>query len=184
MAPGLLGFAALFHASRSLYALERGRAAVVANSVGWGVMAVAVVAFVGFDIPSDGDAGTLAGIGAASSLGMFVGGAVALVALGRAAGWAALRGVPRSTAVLVCSAALGALTGRWVADAVQVIGGEGGLTALGAAAGGALVAAIVVGTGMLALDRSVVLYVLQVEREPLTAVGPRTPEVPDVPDVF
>ncbi|WP_028047876.1 murein biosynthesis integral membrane protein MurJ [Cellulomonas sp. URHE0023] len=184
MAPGLVGFAALFHASRSLYALERGRAAVVANSVGWGVMAAAVVAFVGLGIPSDTDAGTLAGIGAASSLGMFVGGAVALVALGRAAGWAALRGVPRSTTVLVISAALGALAGRWVADAVQVIGGEGGLTALGAAAGGALVAALVVGAGLLALDRAVVRYVLQVEREPLPAVGPRVPRGPDGPDVF
>ena len=116
MAPGLVGFAALFHASRSLYALERGRAAVMANSIGWGVMAVAVVAFVGLDIPFGGDAGTLAGIGAGSSLGMFVGGAVAVVALGRAAGWAALRGVPRSTVVLVGSGvarcARGPLGGR------------------------------------------------------------------------
>jgi len=184
MAPGLVGFAALFHASRSLYALERGRAAVVANSVGWGVMAVAVVAFVGLDIPFGGDAGTLAGIGAGSSLGMFVGGAVAVVSLGRAAGRAALRGVPRSTVVLVGSGALGALAGRWVAGSVQVVGGDGGLTALGAAAGGALVAALVVGAGLLALDRAVVRYVLQVEREPVPAVGPRVPDVPDAPDVF
>src|SRR5699024_295762 len=39
MLPGLVGFGALFHCSRSLYALERGRAAVAANVVGWGVMA-------------------------------------------------------------------------------------------------------------------------------------------------
>ena len=67
---------------------------------------------------------------------------------------------------------------------MQVIGGDGGLTALGAAAGGALVAALVVGAGLLALDRAVVRYVLQVEREPLPAVGPRVPDVPDAPDVF
>lgn len=182
MAPGLLGFAALFHASRSLYALERGRAAVIANSVGWGVMAVAVVVLVGQDIPSDGPAGTLAGIGAGSSLGMFVGGTVALVALGRAAGWAALRGVPRSTVVLVGSGVVGALVGRWVANAVQAVGGDGSLTALGAAAGGAIVATVVVGVGLLGLDRGVVRYVLQVEREPIPAVANR-PEVPDLPDV-
>lgn len=180
MAPGLIGFAALFHASRSLYALERGRSAVLANSVGWGVMAVAVVAFVALHVPSGGAAGTLAGIGAASSLGMVVGGAVAVGALGRAAGRAALRGIPRSALVLVGAGGVGALAGRWVADAVQQVGGDGGPTALAAAGGGALVAAVAVGAGLLALDGDVVRYVLQVEREPVPASVPRVPDLPDV----
>ena len=180
MAPGLLGFALLFHASRSLYALERGRAAVIANSIGWGVMAACVFAFVALDLPFGGEAGTLAGIGAASSLGMFVGGAVAVGALGRAAGRSALRGMPRSALVLVGSGAIGALVGRWVSDAVQSIGGDGWITAAGAAAGGAIVAALVVAAGMLALDRTMVRYVLQVEREPV----PATADPAVSPDVF
>ncbi len=35
LAPGLIGFVLVFHATRVLYALERGRAAVTAVATGW-----------------------------------------------------------------------------------------------------------------------------------------------------
>ena len=177
MAPGLIGFAVLFHASRSLYALERGRAAVVANSIGWGVMAACVVLFVALDVPFGGATGTLAGIGAASSTGMVVGGTLAALALGRAAGWAALAGLPRSLLVLGTGAVVGAVTGRWVANSVQTVVGDSWGTALLAAAGGAVVAGLVVALALGAFDRSVVRSVLQVEREPVPVPAAIPPDV-------
>ena len=69
----------------------------------------------------------------------------------------------------------GAFAGRWVCDAVQQIGGDGWATALAAAAGGSTVAAFVVGSALLGLDRGVVRYVLQVEREPIPPSAPVDP---------
>jgi DNA-binding response OmpR family regulator len=40
LAPGLIGFALILHLSRALYAVDHGRAAVVATASGWGVSAI------------------------------------------------------------------------------------------------------------------------------------------------
>lgn len=164
MMPGLAGFAVLFHGSRALYALERGRSAVLANVLGWGVMACAVVVLVRARVP--GDAAVVA-IGAASSLGMVTGGAAALVLLRRAAGRGSLTGLARTAAVLVSGGSAGALAGRWVADAAQDVAGPGVWSAIGAGAGGAVVALVVVALAVATLDRQTVLAVLRVEREPV-----------------
>ncbi len=161
MMPGLAGFALLFHVSRSLYALERGRAAAAANVLGWGTVALAAVVLVRLRLP---DGGAVVSIAAASTVGMLVAGAAALVLLRRAAGPGALRGLARTTAVLVVGVGCAAVVGRWVADAVQDVAGHGVWTALGAGAGGATLALAVVAAVVGLADRSTVLGVLRADR--------------------
>ena len=163
MMPGLAGFAMLFHASRSLYALERGRSAVTANVVGWGVFAIAVVVLVRAGLP---DGGGVVAIGAASSVGMLAGGALALALLRRAGGPGSLGGLPRTGAVLLVGVVAGSVAGRWVADSVQELAGYDALTALGAGAGGAVVALALVAGCVAVADRRTVVEVLRVERTP------------------
>ncbi len=159
--PGLAGFALLFHVSRSLYALERGRAAAAANVLGWGTVALAAVVLVRLRLP---DGGAVVSIAAASTVGMLVAGAAALVLLRRAAGPGALLGLARTTAVLVVGVGVAAVVGRWVADAVQDVAGHGVWTALGAGAGGATLALAVVVAVVGLADRSTVLGVLRADR--------------------
>ncbi|NUU19886.1 virulence factor MviN [Cellulomonas humilata] len=175
--PGLLGFALMFHASRALYALERGRAAITANVAGWGTVAVATPVLAAVRAPAGNDPeATLLALAQASSLGMLVGGVVAVVLLRRAAGRAATAGLPRTAVVLVLGAGVGALAGRWVVDAVAEVGGHGPLTALGAAAGGGIIAALVV-AGALALgDRATLRDFRSIEAEPRPVVVDRVPD--------
>ncbi|UJP38826.1 murein biosynthesis integral membrane protein MurJ [Cellulomonas palmilytica] len=161
MMPGLAGFALLFHVSRSLYALERGRAAVTANVLGWGLMALAAVILVRIGVP---DGGAVVSIGAASSVGMLVAGVTALVLLRRAAGPGALLGLARTTAVLLAGVGVAAVAGRWVADAVQDVAGDGVWTAIGAGAGAGTLALAVVAAVVGLADRSTVVGVLRAER--------------------
>jgi putative peptidoglycan lipid II flippase len=155
VAPGLLGLGLIFHVSRSLYALERGRAAVVATSLGWfTVVAVSVVAC-RLLVPGgrDGPA-TLNALAIGTSVGMTVGGAALLVALRRAGGPGVGAGLGRTLAVLVLAGSAGSIAGRWTVDAVLAMVGGGVLGAVGAAAGGACVAvALVLGATWFA-DRS------------------------------
>ena len=176
MMPGLIGFALLFHVSRTLYALERGRLAVAANVVGWGVVAVAAVILVRAQVPAGG---AVVAIGAASSIGMLAGGGCALALLRRAAGPGALGGVLRTLVVLVAAVGVGGAAGRWVADTVQAVAGNGVWTAVGAGAGGAVVALVFVAGAVALGDRRTVVEVMRVERTPV--VAPAVP--PDVPQV-
>ncbi|WP_421741796.1 murein biosynthesis integral membrane protein MurJ [Cellulomonas sp.] len=174
--PGLLGFALMFHASRALYALERGRAAITANVAGWGTVAVATPLLAAARAPAGNDPeATLLALAQASSLGMLVGGTVAVVLLRRAAGRAATAGLLRSALVLGLGAGLGALFGRWVVDAVIELAGHGVLTALGAAAGGGIIAALVVAGALAAGDRGTLRDFRRIESEP----RPAADRVPD-----
>ena len=166
MMPGLFGFAVLFHASRSLYALERGRSAVTANVVGWGTVAVGTLVLVPAQLPGD-DA--LTSIAAASSLGMLVGGATALGLLRRAAGPGALAGLVRTASVLVVATGVGAVVGRWLSDLVQDVAGGDSLTAVGAAAGAGVVAVGVVLGAVALLDRATITGIVRAEREKVPA---------------
>lgn len=153
MAPGLLGFALILHISRALYALHRGRAAVVATALGWLVAAVAAV--VGVLVLTGGAPdriGALQGIGAASTLGMTVAGVGLLVALVRSAGRDAARGVLRTTVVLGAAGVLGAVLGRLVVDAWGA-GGWG--AAVAAAALAAVACALLVAAAAWLGDRSI-----------------------------
>jgi putative peptidoglycan lipid II flippase len=167
MMPGLLGFAVMFHASRALYALERGRSAIAANVAGWGTVAVATPVLAALAAPARHDPeATLVALAQASSLGMLVGGTVAVVLLRRAAGRPATAGLVRTALVLVVGAALGALAGRWVVDAVASLAGHGVLTAIGAAAGGAIIAGLVVAGAVLAGDRGTLRDFRSLEAQP------------------
>ncbi len=163
MAPGLLGYGLLFHVSRTLFALGRGRAAVVGIASGWGVVAVgAVVA--GLVLPAGASSvETLEGLGAAISVGMLAGAAVLLGSLRRAAGSAALRGLARTAVVLLAVCVPAALLGRLAADAVlQAVGGLGGAVAAGVV--GAAVVVLAVGAAVWLADRGTVREVLAAER--------------------
>ncbi|WP_456786903.1 murein biosynthesis integral membrane protein MurJ [Cellulomonas sp. P5_C5] len=167
LAPGLLGFALMFHASRALYALERGRSAITANVVGWGTVVVATLVLAAVQAPAGDDPpGTLLALAQASSLGMLLGGLLAVVLLRRAAGRSATAGLARTAVVLVVGAGVGALAGRWVVDAVAELAGHGPVTAVGAAAGGAVIAAFVVAGAVLAGDRATLRDFRTIEAQP------------------
>lgn len=143
-APGLLGLGLLFHGSRALFALERGRLAVATTTAAWGGVVVAsvimCVALVGGT--PDGPR-TLVALGLGSSIGMTGGAVVVLGALRSAAGTGVWSGVPRTLAVGTLGAGLGALAGRWAATTVIDIAGESTVTWVLAGGGGALLAGAV-----------------------------------------
>ncbi|WP_235915571.1 murein biosynthesis integral membrane protein MurJ [Puerhibacterium puerhi] len=118
MAAGLVGYALILHLSRALYAIDRGRAAVVATAAGWLVVAAGaaslryVLPLLGAEGPPYAPAHVLAGLGGATTLGMLVAAAGLLLAVRRHVGGAALHGVPRALVVLTVGVGLGALAGR------------------------------------------------------------------------
>lgn len=152
MAPGLVGFSVLFHATRALYALERSRSAMLAGSLAWGV--TAVVSFVLVATTTDGAAdapGTLLALGAGNAVGMTAGGLGALVALRRALGGEVLAGVLRTVGAIAVGGAAASWVGRAVTDAV--VGADASLTAaIGGGAAGGLVAVVVLGLVLAVAD--------------------------------
>lgn len=182
MMPGLVGFAVMFHVSRALYALERGRAAVTANVIGWATAAVGSVALAVVLVPDGKDlTRTLAAVAIAGSVGMLVGGVAAVAALARAAGRPAVAGLTRTVVVVVAGGVVAALAGRWVVDTVASLVGHDVGAAVGAAAGGGVVALVVLGGALAVLDRRTLTDVVRVERTPVPA-GAVTPTVPDPAD--
>ena len=153
MAPGLAGFALILHLSRALYALHRGRTAVLAAATGW--LVVAVAALVAVPVFSGGErdqVATLAGLGLATSLGMTVAGLGLLLGVVRATGRDAVEGVLRTAVVLVLGGLGGAIAGRRVAD--LLLSAEGVWSAVLAGALGALVAGLVVAAAAWLFDRT------------------------------
>ena len=162
-APGLVGFALLFHLSRTLYSLDAGRAAVVGAALGWGVVAV-VAALLPALLTSGGQDQTLtlASLGAAGSAGMLVAGAALLVAVRRRAGRAAVAGLGRTVLVAVVAGGLGGWLGHALAD-LLLPDAASVLEALlaGAAAG---VVAVVLSAGALLVADSAVLDLVRARR--------------------
>jgi putative peptidoglycan lipid II flippase len=117
MAPGLLGFALVFHLSRALYAVEKGRAAVTATAAGWLTAAVAAAVLVPLLADGRDQEGTLTALAAAGTLGMTVAGVALAAALVRTSGRSAGAGVTRSAGVVVLAGAAGAWAGRGLARA-------------------------------------------------------------------
>ncbi|HEY3438133.1 MAG TPA: lipid II flippase MurJ [Actinotalea sp.] len=164
-APGLLGFALILHLSRALYALDRGRAAVIATVTGWTtVIAVALVAVPLLTGGAPDRTATLQGLGLATSLGMTVGGAALLAAVVRTAGREAAAGVLRTAAVLLVAGAVAAVVGRRVADAVLSAAGTGLGGAVLAGVVGALGAVALVALAAAAADRDAVLAAVRSRR--------------------
>ncbi|MFJ4109133.1 murein biosynthesis integral membrane protein MurJ [Oerskovia enterophila] len=155
MAPGIVGFALILHLSRALYVLDRQRAAVAGTAAGWVVVALLAVAG-----PATLGAGdqvrVLALLGLATAVGMTVAGLLLLLAVRRHAGPEAVRGVPRTLAVLVVGVALGGAAGRGL-SAVLLPDDAHVAVALAVGVGAALVAAVLVVGLALVADRSSVV---------------------------
>ncbi|WP_298460194.1 murein biosynthesis integral membrane protein MurJ [uncultured Cellulomonas sp.] len=171
MAPGLLGYALVFHVSRSLYALERSRPAVLATAAGWLTVVVVsvVLCWALVDDAPDGPS-TLLALGAGTTIGMTLAGVALLVALRRAAGPPALSGMPRTVVVLVVAGVVAGVVGRRVTDAIlgaagPGVAGSGVAVAIGAGAAGAVLAAtlVAIATGM--LDRGTVRGLRDADRD-------------------
>ncbi len=155
MAPGLLGWALVAHAGRALYAVHAGREAAVATAGGW--LVVTLVAVLAAPRVAEGDVVVV--LGGATSVGLSVAGLALLAALRSRAGVAAVAGVPRTLAVTVLGAGLGALAGRLVADALL---GAWGSAVGPAVAAGVLAAAactVLVAATVALLDRGAVTAV-------------------------
>ena len=149
LAPGLIGYGLLLQSSRVLYALERGRSAVLAAAAGW--LAVTVTSILAVHALAGGapdPAGTLLGLAIGNTVGMTLGGAAMLFAVRRAAGLGGSAGVSRTLVVAVVAAGLGALAGRWVADT--------GLSGWGASLRGAVPAACL--SGVVALAAAALVF--------------------------
>jgi putative peptidoglycan lipid II flippase len=161
IAPGLLGMGLIFHVSRALYALERGRLAVLATSSGWLTVVVAswVACLVLVPGAPDGPA-ALRALAIGSSVGMLVAGLALVVVLRSAAGAEAVAGLPRTLAVLLAGGTLAAVVGRWTVDAVESLT-DGLPGALAAGAGGAAIALAVVVGLVAALDRTTLTGLLR-----------------------
>lgn len=169
LAPGLLGYALIFQHSRVLFALERGRAAVVSVAIGWFAVVVASIAAVLVLTPDGADGpATLRGLAIGNTIGMTVAGLALLVAVRRCAGPRALAGTPRTLAVAVVGAALGAVAGRWVVDAALGFTDRGIDSAVVAGLGGATLSAVVVVAATWVADRSTISGAFTADRR-----GPR-----------
>lgn len=156
VAPGLLGLGLIFHVSRALYALERGRLAVLAVSAGWAAVVAASWIACAVLVPGapDGPA-TLRALSVGNSVGMVVAGVTLIAVLRSAAGREAVAGVGRTVVVLVVAGTVGAIAGRWTVDAVEQFT-DGLAGAVGAAAGGGVLAAAVVLAVVAVLDRGTI----------------------------
>lgn len=155
LAPGVVGFALVFHVSRVLYALDRGRMAVAATAAGWLTVSVVSLLAVRWLAPDGGDGpATLFGLAIGSSVGMTVAGGALLVMLRRASGIGALAGLPRTCAVAGVAALAGGLLGRGVSE--WSLGAFSGLPAVLIATVAASAVCAVAGVVVVALgDRSV-----------------------------
>lgn len=91
-APGLAGYALMFHLARVLYACGRGRSAAVASVVGWGVALVVQVVLAHAATDRTHVVGQLA---LGSTVGMTAGSVLLVLAVLRARGAAALSGMWR-----------------------------------------------------------------------------------------
>ncbi len=157
LAPAVMGYALIFHVSRCLYTIDRGRSAVTATAAGWLTVSVAAAVLIRLTAPDGGDGpATLQSLALGTTIGMTVAGVGLLWALRRALpGRTALGGLLRTVAVGTLAAAGGGLAGRLVTDAVLAAVGPLLLSGLLAAAAGALVAAGVAGGVVVGADRAV-----------------------------
>ena len=161
LAPGVVGYALMFHLTRALYAMDRGAGAVRGAGGGWLVAAAASWGLAALLVGGRGTAGDVAGagggaatatlvaIGLGTSLGMTVAGLVLLLEIRRGAGPEALRGLARSALVALLGGAAGAFLARLAVEAIlgALPGPVGAL--LGAAAGALLAGGLVLGALLL-----------------------------------
>lgn len=119
MAPGVWGWGLVAQLSRTLYALDRGRAAAVGTATGW-LVAVAATLVMALAVAGRADAPGLVlfALAVGNTLGMGVAGVLLLVAVRRTAGRAATAGTVRVTAIGLGVAAVAGAAGAWCGTAV------------------------------------------------------------------
>ncbi|MCL2453805.1 MAG: virulence factor MviN [Micrococcales bacterium] len=158
----LPGHALMYQAQRTLYAMQRARAALVVSVAGWGLVSVLLVVGLVMPRPSGSFIAVLAG---AWALGLSVGGVVAGVVVARVAGRPAVAGLARTAAVMVPAAVVGAMGGRWVTDSVVTLLGRDIWPAVGAGVGAALVGVVLVVAVLYLGDRPGVRGLVQLVRD-------------------
>jgi putative peptidoglycan lipid II flippase len=157
LAPGLLGWGLVAHLGRALNALHRGRAAAAATVAGW--LAVVVASLVLVESLGGGPGATVLGLAAGNSLGMSVAGLLLLLAVRRAAGAGAVRGVPGTLVRAGVALVVAGVAGRLATDAVlRAAAGMPGVVLAGLA-GGVVVLAVAGGV-LAATERETLAPVL------------------------
>lgn len=148
-APGVVGFGLVALLSRTLYASHHGRPAALAQVAGWLVVMVCAVALV-WALPAGW---AIAGLGAASTLGLSLAAALLCAAVARVHGRDALAGVARA----VVAAALGGVAGWASGRAVAGVLPDAGVWEAAGAAAAAGAAGLAVFTAVAAsVDRAAV----------------------------
>jgi putative peptidoglycan lipid II flippase len=138
---GLPGWALVAHLSRSLYALGRGRSAAAVTASGWLVVVGASLVAVAALVPMIGPQhAAVVGLATGNSVGMITAGVLLVLAVRRAAGPDAVKGVGRTTLRIGLVGSVAAVVGRLLDDALLGAGRVG----VGRAVGGGLVAGVVV----------------------------------------
>ncbi len=137
MAPGLVGYALIYHCSRVLYALEASRTVVIVNSVAW--LSVCAILGVCAATGLDGRASVLTAIGISISGGMTIGAIGHVMAIRSVVGQQATAGFLRSLVLVSAGTALSAAAGYGVVHVLLSALGTGLIGALVAAMGGAVV---------------------------------------------
>lgn len=144
--------------TRVFYALERSRIAAVATAIGWGSVALGVVAGIPL-VAVDPAPRTLVLLGAAHVLGMTVAAASLLTGIVRARGRSSVAGLPRTAAVATIGAGLGAAAGSLAAHGLGGVVGESPVGAVIAGVIGGSVAIVVVVGLVAATDRSTLSHI-------------------------
>lgn len=144
--------------TRVFYALERSRAAAIATAVGWGAVALSVVAGIPL-VMGDPVPRTLVLLGAAHVIGMTLAATGLIGGILRVRGRASAAGIPRTVVIAAIGAVLGAAAGSLTASSVGALIGTSPVGAVaGGAAGGAVALAVVIALVALA-DRATLAHV-------------------------
>ncbi|MFF4417919.1 murein biosynthesis integral membrane protein MurJ [Streptosporangium sp. NPDC001559] len=140
-APGLAGYALMFHLARVLYACGRGRSAAIASVAGWMAALVAQILLAG----ATGErTEVVGGLALGSTVGMTVGGILLVFAVLRARGTAALHGAWRGLLAAVAGGGAAWAVGLAVVTAFQNVSKWMCVpVGLGAAAAGCVAFAVV-----------------------------------------
>ena len=158
---GLPGHALMYQGQRTLFALQRAKAALVVGSVGWAVAGILMIAGLVADLPVQ----LITMLSAAYALGVLVGGVVAAVVVARVAGRPAVAGLVRTSTTVVLGAVAAAVAGRWVADSVIVLLGKGIWQGVAAAGGAALVGMVMMIAVVYVGDRAGVRDLVRLVRD-------------------
>lgn len=144
--------------TRVFYALERSRIAALSTAVGWGSVALGVVAGIPL-VAVDPAPRTLVLLGAAHVLGMTIAALSLIAGIVRARGRASVAGLPKTVLITTIGAGLGAAAGTLAAHGLGVVVGESPTGSVLAGITGGIVAIVVVGGLVAAADRSTLAHI-------------------------